>query len=53
MFCDSGIAMDNFKIVATTNKEVDLQIIEWIFNNEDKPMPNDTNLFFPSNSGYL
>ena len=38
--------MDNFKIVASNNKEIDLRIIESKFANKDKPMLNDTNSSF-------
>ena len=47
MICCSDIPMNNFKIVPSNNKEIDLRIIESIFIHKDKPMLNDTNLYFP------
>ena len=47
MTCGSDIPIDNFKIVANNNKEIDLRIIESIFIHKDKPMLNDTNSSFP------
>ena len=47
MTCGSGIPIDNFRIVANNNKEIDLCIIELILIHKDKPILNDTNSSFP------
>ena len=47
MTCGLFIPIDNFNIVASNNKEIDLRIIESIFIHKDKPMLNDTNSSLP------
>ena len=41
------IPMDNFKIVARSNKEINLRIIESTFIHQDKPILNDDDSQFP------
>ena len=47
MNCGSDIPIDNFKIVASINKEIDLRIIESTFIHKNKPILGDINLSFP------
>ena len=47
MTCGSVITINNFKNVASNNKEIELHIIDSSFIHNDKPLLNDTNLYFP------
>ena len=47
MSCGSDIPIDDFKIVASHSKEIDLRILESIFIQKEKPILNDSNSSFP------
>ena len=45
--CDTPINISNFKIIGTSNHEIDLRILESLFIFECKPVLNNTTSAFP------
>jgi len=45
--CNSDINMEHLKIIAFNNREIDLRVLESIFNIKDKPVLNENNSAFP------